>query len=67
MSSIAEELDVTSEANLLYIGLTVSTDRPHPDAPEHANVRTASELCLPGFAAQQHVPLVQTCCSSATP
>ena len=41
MSSVPEELDVTSEANLLYIGLVSSTDEPDPDAPEHANVRTA--------------------------
>lgn len=41
MSSIAEELDVTSEANLLFIGLLLAKGPPHPDAPEHANVRTA--------------------------
>ena len=46
MSSIAEELDVTSEAILLYIGLVASTDRPHPDAPEYANVRTAIAALL---------------------
>ena len=56
MSSIAEELDVTSEANLLFIGLMSSTDHPHPDAPEHANVRIA-------FAAL----FTSVCCSATCP
>ncbi len=55
MSSIAEELDVTSEANLLFIGLLLAKGPPHPDAPEHANVRTAfaalhTWVCCPALS-----------------
>ena len=64
MSSIAEELSVTSEAKLLYIGLQSATDCPDPDAPEHANVRPVfaallTWVCCPATCASN---LLWHCC-----